>query len=78
MITIPIDGLAIAIMLVGLFTGMICFWVGFFLGRKKESEEIMEYYTGNQMSLTGELVRDRYPHISITKPIPSYGDRKED
>jgi hypothetical protein len=69
MITITAVVLGLYTILVGSLFSFIAFMVGYQIGKSNESEEVYQYYQSNQMSLTEELIKDRYTVNTTDKPI---------
>ena len=69
MITITAVVLGLYTILVATLFSFIAFMVGYQIGKSNESEEVYQYYQSNQMSLTEELIKDRYTINTTDKPI---------
>lgn len=75
MITITALVLGLYTVLVATLTGFIAYMVGYQIGKLNESNEVYQYWVDNQMSLTGELIKDRYTLTNTDIPKFSKPDK---
>jgi hypothetical protein len=74
MITLTAGILGFYTILIAVISAGLAFMIGFHLGQGSEAKEVYQYWQENEMSLTEELIKDRYTLINrghspkFTKP----------